>query len=236
MSDRSGEGDAQHEEPRPAPDRDPEEGYDEWLGILREIAVSVLVVLLIAGVLFGISGVWPPLVAVESNSMEPQIMTGDLVFIVEPDRFADEHAIDGTGVVPADRGEAVDYEAFDRPGDVIIFAPNGDTSSTPIIHRAHFWVEEGENWHDRADPRLIDGAESCDALANCPAPNEGFITHGDNNGFYDQAQNSHKPVKSEWVNARASTRIPWLGHIRLVLDDLFAFALPAVGLAVLPNF
>lgn len=200
--------------------------FEGWIRVVREVAISVLIVLVIAAILFGISGVWPPLVAVESDSMEPHIMTGDLVFIVESDRFSDEQAITGTGVVPADRATQTEYETFDQPGDVIIFAPNGDPDSTPIIHRAHLWVTEGENWYDRTESRLIGGADSCDQLANCPAPNDGFITHGDNNAFYDQVQEDSRPVQPDWILARGWIRIPWVGHVRLVLGDLFAFAVP----------
>lgn len=203
-----------------------EEPESPWSQVAREVAISVGVVLLIAAILFAASGVWPPLVAVESDSMEPQIMTGDLVFIVEADRFPSDDAIEGTGVVPADRGEEVGHEKFDRPGDVIIFAPNGNGEATPIIHRAQFWVEAEEDWFDRADPELIGSADDCDQLSSCPAPHGGFITHGDNNRFYDQIQEESAPVRSEWIVARASFRVPLVGHLRLVLADLLAFVAP----------
>lgn len=54
---------------------------------IRDIAGSALAVLLIGALLFGVSGVWPPMVAVESGSMEPHIQTGDLVFVMEEHRF-----------------------------------------------------------------------------------------------------------------------------------------------------
>ncbi len=203
----------------------------DWDGVLRELAISAGVVLLVAALLFGVSGVWPPLVAVVSDSMEPQIMTGDLVFVVDNDRFVHDAAVAGTGVVPADRGEDVGHEAVDRPGDVIIFAPNGNGGTMPIIHRAHLWVEEGENWYPRADPAFVGSADSCGELDQCPAPNAGFITHGDNNGLYDQIREDNRPVKPDWVVGRARLRIPYLGRIRLFLDELFSFALP--GLATL---
>ena len=213
-------------EPRP-------DSIREWLtwiwrtentsvSITRDLALSISVVLVIAMILFASTGVWPPLVAVESDSMEDQIMTGDLVLIVEPDRFAHDDAIPGTGIVPAETADESGYERFDRPGDVIIFAPNGDRGTTPIIHRAIFWVEEGEDWIDKADPAHLAGASSCDEITNCPAPNDGFITHGDNNGIYDQVRGDSKPVKPEWVNARAQYRVPWVGNIRLYLGEYVA--------------
>lgn len=212
----------------------------EWLGWLwrtektsvsmaRDLFLSIAIVLVIAMLLFATTGVWPPLVAVESDSMEEQIMTGDLVIIVEPDRFAHDDAVHGTGVVPAETAEESGYERFDRPGDVIIFAPNGDRGETPIIHRAIFWVDEGEDWIEKADAAHLGGASSCDQITNCPAPNDGFITHGDNNGIYDQVRGDSKPVKPEWVDARAQYRVPWIGNLRLYLGDFFAAS------ALVPN-
>lgn len=198
------------------------------IALARELMISVVLVLLVAGILFGIAGVWPPLVAVESDSMEDQIMTGDLVFVVHEDRFAHDAAVGGTGIVPAEEATVVGYERFDRPGDVIIFMPNGDDQATPIIHRAHYWVEEGENWYDRADPDRVGNADDCDELSHCPAPHAGFITHGDNNAFYDQVQEDSGPVKPDWVISRAHRRVPLLGRIRLLFDDYFSVTVPSI--------
>ena len=196
------------------------------VAMTRDFLLSVSIVIVIVMLLFATTGVWPPLVAVESDSMEDQIMTGDLVIIVEPDRFSNDAAVPNTGVVPAEYAEDVGYERFDRYGDVIIFAPNGDRDRTPIIHRAIFWVEEGEDWIERADPEHLGGASSCEEITNCPAPNAGFITHGDNNGIYDQVRGDSKPVKPEWVNARAQYRVPWIGNFRLFLGEFFGMTQP----------
>ncbi len=200
------------------------------VAIVREIAISVVIVLAIAGLLFSMSGVWPPLVAVESDSMEPNIMTGDLVFIVEPDRFAGEHAINGTGIVPGDRAAENGSTSFGDAGDVIIFAPDGNFERTPIIHRAKFYVEEGEDWTERANPTRMGGMSNCDAISNCPAPHDGFITHGDNTATYDQIGGNSAPVKADWVIARAELRVPFLGRIRLFVDDVVAMS--GVGLLI----
>ncbi len=192
------------------------------VAIAREVAISIVIVLLLAGLLFSMSGVWPPLVAVESDSMEPQIMTGDLVFIVEPDRFASDAAVNDTGVLPADRSVELDETSFNRHGDVIIFAPDGNSDRTPIIHRAIMYVEQGEDWTLRADPTHLGGRTSCEEITHCPAPHSGFITHGDNTATYDQVGGNSAPVKSEWVIARAHLRIPVIGRIRLFVDEVAA--------------
>jgi signal peptidase len=181
---------------------------------LRETISSALVVLLIGAVLFAVSGIWPPMVAVESGSMEPHMQKGDLVFVTEPGRFAPDAARDGTGIVTYQRGEEVGYATFGAAGSVIVYRQPGRLGP-PIIHRARFYVEEGENWYDRANPAYLPG-DSCAEIANCPAPNDGFVTKGDNNAMYDQVNAiDSPPVKPAWIRGVARVRIPLLGWIRL---------------------
>ncbi|WP_458186452.1 S26 family signal peptidase [Haladaptatus sp. NG-WS-4] len=186
---------------------------------VREMLESVAVVVAIGLVLFAVSGVWPPMVAVESGSMEPHMERGDLIFIMDQSRFVPNAAQDGTGVVTYQRGAESGYKSFNDYGDVIIYRPDGSTYETPIIHRAHFWVDEGENWYDRANPSYIAGADSCQELPNCPAPHAGFITKGDNNGDYDQVVRISEPVRPGWIRGTAEVKIPWLGHIRLFFSS-----------------
>jgi len=202
-SDDSGRPAAGSERPSDGPDGSPEglRGWFVWfwtadsgsLVYLRDVVTSVVIVAGIGVLLFAASGVWPPMVAVESGSMEPNMERGDLVFIVDNDRFvpdgAVENAGEATGVVPADVAERHDRTKFGGHGDVVVFTPNGNDRQTPIIHRAMFWVEDGENWYDRADQAAIGGAADCEELNHCPAPHAGFITKGDNeltNANYDQ--------------------------------------------------
>ncbi|KDS92034.1 Signal peptidase I-like protein [Halorubrum saccharovorum] len=187
------------------------EGPLMWI---REMLSSVVIVLVIGLVLFGVSGVWPPMVAVESGSMEPNMEVGDLVFVTDPGRLAPDAADNDIGVVTHEVGERADYRTFGSYGSVVIYRPPGRTAS-PIIHRAMFHVEEGENWYDRADDRYHSAAD-CGELTHCPAPHDGFITLGDNNGAYDQANGLAAPVKADWVTGVARVRVPYLGYVRLI--------------------
>ncbi|WP_277542367.1 S26 family signal peptidase [Haloarcula laminariae] len=181
-----------------------------------DIVGSAGAVLLVGLLLFAVSGVWPPLVAIESASMDPHIEKGDLVFVMEEERFAGPNAVHG--VVTNQRGD--EYVRFEQRGDVIVYNPDGNERRTPIIHRAMLYVEDGENWYSRAEPEFIGGADNCSELANCPAPHAGFITKGDNqlsNRKYDQVGSDpiSEPVKPEWVIGTAEYRVPLLGEIRL---------------------
>jgi signal peptidase len=188
--------------------------------VLRETAVSVGAVVGVGLLLFAISGVWPPMVAVESGSMEPHMQKGDLVFMTEPGRFAADAAHEETGVVTRETGRTGDHWKFGAPGSVIVY-DNPGSAGPPVIHRAQFWVEEGENWYDRADPEYV-AASGCAEMRNCPAPNDGFVTKGDANGRYDQVNGISGPVRAEWVVGIARVRVPYLGWVRLSVSTLVA--------------
>lgn len=181
---------------------------------IREMLSSAAVVLAIGLLLFGVSGVWPPMVAVESGSMEPNMVKGDLIFVTDPGRFAPDGAIGETGVVTHEIGTESGYSTFGSGGSVIVFDEPGNPGA-PIIHRAHLYVEEDENWYDRANDDFH-SADSCDELRNCPAPRSGFVTKGDDNPNYDQATTIAPVVDEAWVTGVARLRIPYLGWIRLL--------------------
>ena len=194
-------------------------GDDEtsWGLFARDLASSALAVLLVGGYLFAVSGVWPPLVAVESKSMVPNMEKNDLVFVMEEHRFAGSGAVDSTGVVTAEAGQTSGHEMFGKPGDVIVYEPDGNNRTTPIIHRAMLWAEPGEDWVARANESFLAGADTCEEVRHCPVDEAGFITKGDNNGYYDQVRPNpiSRPVRPDWVVGTAEVRIPGLGWLRL---------------------
>ena len=185
------------------------------LMFVRETLSSVALVLLVGLLLFTVSGVWPPMVAVESGSMEPHMERGDLVFISEPGRYVPDATYGDTGVVTYRTGEEVEYRSFGDYGSVVVY-DNPSRYGPPVIHRARFWVDEGENWYGEANPDYV-AADSCAELLNCPAPHAGFVTKGDANSRYDQANGISEPVRPEWITGVAMVRIPYLGWVRLWL-------------------
>ncbi|PXF51703.1 MAG: signal peptidase I [Candidatus Methanophagaceae archaeon] len=166
---------------------------------LVETGKLVAEVLVIVGVIVvgahTVTGSWHIGFAVESGSMEPNMQVGDLIFVLAPHR---------TNITTYEEGKLLNYTSFHDYGDVIIYRPNGLYSATPIIHRAMFWVEAGEE--------MPDGR---------PAPHAGYITKGDNNPGYDQPLLGVEPVKPEWVIAVPRARLPYLGYPSLILKKVF---------------
>ncbi|WP_224334095.1 S26 family signal peptidase [Haloprofundus halobius] len=186
--------------------------------VAREFFGTLAALGLVGAALFAVAGVWPPMVAVESGSMQPNLDRGDLVFVTAVDRY-DDGTAGPDGVMTVHEAEASAHERFGEPGDVVVFV-DPDGTGAPTLHRAHFWVEEGEDWYGRADRSAIpSGVDDCSELANCPATHAGYVTKGDGNAHYDQAVGRTDPVRTEWVRGKANAGIPKLGWVRLVVAE-----------------
>ena len=184
----------------------------EGATFVRDIILILLVVAGIGIVLFGVSGTWPALVAVESGSMEPNLPTYSLVFVVDENRFGDW--------MTQDEAEAADtHKVFNEYGDVIVYQPNGMKGVTPIIHRAITTVTK----------------EEAQALGfTGDAAHSGVITKGDNeitNPYPDQfgsfpsyGISRMEPVKEEWIVGKAVFAIPLIGWVPLHLIESILIA------------
>jgi signal peptidase len=106
------------------------------VALVRDLLWVFLVVGGIALTLYLVSGTWPAVVTVESKSMVPHMNVGDLVFVVEEDRFGP--------LTSWEQGKQTGFKSFGDYGDVIIYRPNGNTNIHPIIHRAMVYVEKDE--------------------------------------------------------------------------------------------
>ena len=122
------------------------------------IAAAVLVIVLVA--IFVYTGVWPPLVVVESSSMQHGdtvshigvIDTGDLVFVQAAPQRSD--------VITYLQGRASGYTTYGDYGDVIIFRLYYEPGATPIIHRAIMWVRpNGTGTGDVPDLALLPSSQ-----------------------------------------------------------------------------
>lgn len=118
-----------------------------WVSLARELAWVATVVGGIAIALFLVSGTWPAVVTIESESMVPHMNVGDLVFVVSADRFGE--------LQTWTTGKETGYQKFGDYGDILIYRPNDAPNPPvyipfvtrgvhPIIHRAMEKVGEGE--------------------------------------------------------------------------------------------
>lgn len=160
------------------------------LEVAISLAEALLIVALVVSVAYAATGTWHIGFAVGSGSMEPHMHVGDLILVQAPQR---------TTITTYEEGKLIGYTSFNDYGDVIIYRPNGCSYKTPIIHRAMYLVERGE-----------------EMPGGMPAPHAGYITKGDNNPGYDQAMLGVAPVKPEWVIAVARARVPYLGYPALI--------------------
>ncbi|MDD2439589.1 MAG: S26 family signal peptidase [Methanosarcinaceae archaeon] len=176
------------------------EKEESFLISLGKDVLSVLAFLLLFMLLSKmVFGLWTPMVAVESGSMEPHMQKGDIIFIKNIERvelITNEEGQENSGP-----------RSFGEYGHVILYKPYGQEGVTPIIHRAMYHVNAGE-------PMWENGPA---------APYSGYITKGDNpvtnNHFDQEGQISyHTPIKDEWIIGVAKYRIPYLGHIRLLFS------------------
>lgn len=191
---------------------------DHWaVSLARDLLWIVIVVGGVALALFLICGTWPAVVTIESQSMAPHMNVGDLVVVVQKDRYGPFE----TWVSGKQNGET----KFAEFGDVIIYKPNGLTSIHPIIHRAIQYV----------DNEPVTEIKGMQLLKNYTPPHEGYITWGDNNPRPDQGLNYPgigiiEPVKEEWVIGKALFSIPLVGYLPLHIIEV---TLVIVGIMIL---
>ncbi len=180
----------------------------EWT---KEILLIVVIISVLMGALYGYTGRWPPLVVVESGSMQHSddtsyigvIDTGDIV-LAKHSSFAD--------ITTYVKGRGTGYRTYGDYGDVIIYRPLG-RDVTPVIHRAVLYLKWNStgNSFDVPDLKYINyGSDyttdsgsylnikerieikdygyahrtlviSVSALLSYPHPHSGYITAGDHN-------------------------------------------------------
>jgi signal peptidase len=170
--------------------------YPTIYELVTDVLFALVIVAAVGGILFAYAGTWPPIVSVVGDSMYPHMHNGDLVLL---------QGLDRTSVITSGEANVTgDHVTYALPGDVIVYRPMGSTDVKPVIHRAMYWVNEGE-------PMWPGGPL---------APADGYITLGDNNdGRYDQNTGicPLQPVRKEWIIGVAKVNVPYLGYIRSLM-------------------
>jgi len=108
----------------------------------RDAGVAFAIVVLILITMYAYTGLWPPLVVVESDSMMHgedntshigTIDTGDLVLV--------RAATEASDIKTYMDGYISGHKTYGDFGGVVIYKPGGTDSRTPIIHRAIIYLE-----------------------------------------------------------------------------------------------
>lgn len=121
------------------------------LEILKDVIIAFIIVMIIIGGIYIYTGNWPPVVVVESKSMQHSdtesflgvIDTGDLVLVKRIESESD--------VIPYMEGKRVGHETYSGYGDVLIYNKNGYKDITPVIHRAIIRLELNETTNNSFD-------------------------------------------------------------------------------------
>jgi signal peptidase len=119
--------------------------------ILKDVIIAFIIVMIIIGGIYLYTGNWPPVVVVESKSMQISdtesflgvIDTGDLVLVKSIESEND--------VISYIEGKRVGHETYSAYGDVLIYNKNGYEDITPVIHRAIIWLELNETTQNSFD-------------------------------------------------------------------------------------
>ena len=211
---------------------------------VKDVGLAIGSVIIVFLLTFAYSGNWPPMVVIESGSMEHDnnplysepryshigtIDTGDLVVVKKAEK---------SDIVTYLEGKKTDYKKYGDYGDVIVYYKNGIETYegqpvTPVIHRAMAWVEvidkENETYYiPEIDTTFqgkiqlaeigLGGGASIQNLQN-----SGYITKGDSTGNPHPDQLTHyditgavvQPVDPDWVVGMAKGELPWFGLIKL---------------------
>ena len=182
---------------------------DHWaVSLARDLLWVVCVVGAIALCLYLICGTWPAVVTIESRSMVPNMNVGDLVVVVQKDRYGE--------FMTWEEAKQANVSKFNGYGDVIIYKPNGLTSVHPIIHRTMVYATNTTPLTE------IRGSTLRTAYT---APHDGYITWGDNNPAPDQfvaypGIGTPEPVKDEWIVGKALFAVPLVGYLPLHIGEV----------------
>ena len=122
--------------------------YNPTRTLVRELVLAVGMITLLVLAMWAHTGSMPPLVVVESNSMQHDsngevgtIDAGDLILVHSPE----DNRVITFAEATDPKSDYYGYESLGMEGDVIIYERNGESDSTPIIHRALFEISIGES-------------------------------------------------------------------------------------------
>ena len=126
---------------------------NEILDWIKDIVIAAVVIAVIMGSLYAYTGTWPPMVVVESESMQHSDDTSYIGVIDTGDIVLSKHVDSMSDITTYVQGRVSGYRAYGDYGDVIIYEPYG-RHVTPIIHRAVLYLEWNSTGHSYDAPGL----------------------------------------------------------------------------------
>ncbi len=122
---------------------------------LFDLGMTLLIIVALLGSFYAYTENWPPLVVVESSSM--QHGSGDVLGVINAGDLVLVKRVEvPSQVTTYAQGEASGMSSYGEYGNVILYAPNGDRSTTPVIHRAILWLEWNSTYRKFVVPSLSD--------------------------------------------------------------------------------
>ena len=170
--------------------------HDPTRTLVRELILAAGMISILVLAMWAHTGSMPPLVVVESNSMQHDadgeigtIDAGDLVLVHSPN----DNQIISFAEATDENSPYYGYKSLGMEGDVIIYEKNGESDSTPIIHRALFEIEIGDSEPANSDNQCDSGVyweNLCITTWSVPGTNQvkveqiNLVFDGENVGKY----------------------------------------------------
>lgn len=133
------------------------EGQKEAVAV---IASSILIVVFLLTGMFAYTGNWPPMVVVESGSMQHSSTYAYLGDLNIGDMVLVKKVASPSQIVTYVQGAAVHYSTYGEPGNVIIYKPYGSDAVVPIIHRAIVYISYNSTGGGYDIPSLLNLPQS----------------------------------------------------------------------------
>lgn len=138
-----------------------EERREEWRRLGRYLLFVVVLFSVIVGGLFSYTRTWPPMVAVESGSMQHANETSSIGVIDTGDLILVQAVSSRSDITTYLEGRASEFSTYGDYGDVIVFRDPSEPRSLPIIHRAIAFVRwnASANGYDVPDLARLPAAD-----------------------------------------------------------------------------
>jgi signal peptidase len=119
------------------------------------VAIAMLTVAVLLGGMYAYSGNWPPMVVVESGSMQHSSTYAYLGDLNIGDMVLVKKVSSASQIVTYVQGVAKSYSTYGEAGNVIIYKPYGSDSVVPIIHRAIVYIQYNSSGGGYDIPSLL---------------------------------------------------------------------------------